>query len=236
MNIEINIDRQPVAARGVAVRQITYKEMWLKVRETADKLFVAMQQATLDKESAIEALRSADQNITETQQALWAAQKECAGLRGELEAANQHVKIMQQRNEAVWDSYKDLRSTVNAEKTATTAKFGGASSITTNEPVETNVPTVESFCGHCGDCTNPTDSRIDDLLFELSVTANSYGGHYGLPMLYSLGRREMIKIVRSWLAKGKDNHTDPFISELAADLGVSEMDLIQYAAESTGGK
>lgn len=141
MNIEISINRQPVAARSMAVRQITYKEMWLKVRETADKLFVGLQQATMDKDAAVTALRSADENITETQRLLWAAQKECAGLRGELEAANKRIKAMQQRNEQLWDSYKDLRGTLNRTEG-------------TQKPVDGAVASVENvcICEHCKAC------------------------------------------------------------------------------------
>lgn len=38
MGIQIFITRQPVAARGVVARQITYKEMWLKVSARVDAL------------------------------------------------------------------------------------------------------------------------------------------------------------------------------------------------------
>ena len=61
-------------------------------------------------------------------------------LTGELETANQRIKAMQQRNEALWDSYQDLRSTVNRAESSQNAQEGqGCDKNAPNEQSSTRI-------------------------------------------------------------------------------------------------
>lgn len=133
---------------------------------------------------------------------LHAANAQNDRLTGELAAANQRIKVMQQRNELLWDSYQDLRSTLNrteAAKNAIEANIASGSAISST-PL--NLGGIGQTVEANNDCANLTDSRIAELLQEIDQAAIDFGSlGFGLPMHVPAIKAKMFETVRMWLAK-----------------------------------
>lgn len=215
MNIEINIDRQPVAARSMVVREIGWKEMWQRTNE-------ALLNANQEHGERVNELNQQIKRLRRENAELHGAQNAQEGQGCDKNALNEQ-SITLIHTEAVVNSVPVQNGNQRDDQTpyhvnevvsqlmrcidrvAIPKGYVEFSMSLRDHKVRLEmIYIIQKWLadgnGQAPDFSIPTDSRIDELLKRLDKIAGHYGRPYGLPMAHKGTKQLLIDAVRSWVS------------------------------------